>query len=296
MSSSTGHHGHERREDGSGARREAARLLRGAGRAVVLTGAGVSAESGVPTFRGDEGLWREHRPEDLATPRAFARDPRLVWDWYAWRRRKVSGCEPNAAHLAIARWSLRRSGVLVVTQNVDDLHARALLHVECEEGAHVEDEEEAPGGVAADVGSDPAPDPAERLLRLHGSLFRVRCTACAYGAEHREPVDARAESSLPRCPECGELLRPDVVWFGESLDRTLLERALDSAGRADACLVVGTSAVVQPAASVATVAKQAGASLVEVNPEETPVTRIADVSLRAPAGDAVPGLLGPDEG
>lgn len=252
----------------------ARRVLEGSSRAVVLTGAGVSAESGIPTFRGDDGLWRDYRPEELATPAAFARDPRLVWEWYSWRRQTVSDCDPNPAHLAIARWMLHRPEVLLVTQNVDDLHLRALRAVSGESDRETDRE----------------------ILRLHGSLFRVRCTGCAHGAPHREPVEVRDESSLPRCPRCEELLRPDVVWFGESLDRDLLERALTGAREADVCLVVGTSAVVQPAASVATVAKQAGASLIEVNPEETPVSDLADVSLRSAAGEALPTVLGPSDG
>ena len=237
--------------------------------AVALTGSGISVESGVPTFRGEEGLWRRHRPEELATPAAFDRDPRLVWEWYAWRRGIVRECRPNAAHRAIARWSLESDGRTVVTQNVDGLHADARREL-------------AGDGAASGPG---------RPIELHGSLFRVRCTACRARRPSTGPIDASSVETLPRCPECGALERPDVVWFGESLDREALDAAFGAAEGARACLVVGTSARVQPAASVATVASRTGARLVEVNPETTPLSRIATVSLRGPAGELVPSVL-----
>lgn len=236
---------------------------------VVLTGAGVSAESGVPTFRGEAGLWRRHRPEELATPAAFARDPRLVWEWYAWRREVVSKCRPNAAHRGLARWATRRAGVRIVTQNVDGLHVEA----------------------ARSEGPDESASNAAWPIELHGSLFRVRCTSCDQKAEHRSAIDATDFASLPRCPACGGLLRPDVVWFGERLDAGALEAAFESARTSRACLVVGTSAIVHPAASVAVAAVEAGATLVEVNPGETPLSRSADVALRAAAARVVPRLL-----
>lgn len=244
----------------------AAELLRSAGRIVVVTGAGVSAESGVPTFRGEKGLWRDHRPEELATPAAFRRDPRLVWEWYQWRRSLVSECSPNPAHRALAELQVR-SGAAVLTQNVDGLHALAL------------EEAEPTGRVEAP------------LLEVHGSLFRVRCSVCSWKVPRREPVDASAEASLPRCPACGALVRPDVVWFGEALDRGVLEDSFRIASSADACLVVGTSAVVQPAASLPLATQRAGGVVVEVNPEPTPLTSLATISLRGPAGAIVPRLL-----
>lgn len=240
---------------------------------VVLTGAGVSAESGVPTFRGEAGLWRRYRPEDLATPAAFERDPRLVWEWYGWRREIVSRCRPNAAHRALARWATRRAGVTLVTQNVDGLHVEAAL---------------------SEAGSEPRSS-AAWPIELHGSLFRVRCTACGERAGHRAPIDASDLASLPRCAACGGLLRPDVVWFGERLDAGALGAAFESARASRACLVVGTSATVHPAASVATAAVRAGATLVVVDPEETPLSRMADVELRAPAAPVVPRLLDEEE-
>ncbi|MBW3661092.1 MAG: NAD-dependent deacylase [Gemmatimonadetes bacterium] len=246
------------------------RSLAEAERVVVLTGAGVSVESGVPTFRGEEGLWRSHRPEQLATPAAFARDPRLVWEWYAWRRERVGGCRPNAAHRALARWALSRPGVLIVTQNVDGLH----------------------GDAAIEAAGDRAPETAAWPIELHGSLFRVRCTGCGERRPHVAPIDTGSRASLPRCPDCGALLRPDVVWFGEPLEDRTIGRALAAARGCDACLVVGTSAIVHPAASVAVEAAHGGAVLVEVNPDPTPLSPLAGVSLRATAATAVPRLLG----
>ena len=235
---------------------------------LVLTGAGVSAESGVPTFRGEGGLWKSYRAEQLATPAAFARDPRLVWEWYGWRRELVAGCRPNAAHRALAEFAARRAGVVLATQNVDGLHARA----------------------AAELPPSAAPQspPPAAPVELHGSLFRVRCTLCPHAAPHDAPVDASTRESLPRCPVCGALLRPGVVWFGETLEAPVLAAALRAAERADVCLVVGTSALVQPAASLAAITREAGGRVVEVNPAETPISAIADEVLRGAAGEVVP--------
>ncbi len=257
--------------------REARELLRAADSVVVLTGAGISADSGVPTFRGPEGLWKHYRPEELATPEAFARDPRLVWEWYGWRRERVTGCEPNAAHLALARWAAERSGVTIVTQNVDGLHARAASLV----GAGV-----ASGARAADAPVGPA-----RPLELHGSLFRVRCTGCGDRWADRDRVDASSLDTLPRCAACGALARPDVVWFGEALERTVIERAFAAAEAASVCLVVGTSAIVHPAAGIPAATRRAGGRIVEVNPEPTPLSGAAAVSIRERAAVAVPSIL-----
>ena len=252
---------------------EARRWVGDAERVVVVTGAGVSAESGVPTFRGEGGLWKDHRPEELATPGAFRRDPRLVWEWYEWRRGLVAECDPNPGHRAVASLQVARDGVRVVTQNVDGLHRKAL--------------DDAAGGATEAV----VPAPERPILELHGSLFRVRCTACRWRAERRRPVDASSDGSLPRCPDCGALVRPDVVWFGESLDREILEAAFDAARSADVCVVAGTSAVVQPAASVPLATREAGGRVVEVNPAPTPLSASCDVVLRGPAGTLLPRLL-----
>lgn len=191
------------------------------GSVVVLTGAGVSADSGIPTFRGSGGLWRNFRSEDLATPEAFARNPMLVWEWYEWRRSLVRAAEPNAAHRAIARLD-----ALVVTQNVDGLHER--------------------GG-------------SKSILELHGNLFRVRCTRERTTRDAHEPFG----EIPPRC-ECGALLRPDIVWFGEMLPDGIFERAADAVRRADLLLVIGTSGVVYPAAGLLSMHR--GLSI-EINPD-----------------------------
>ena len=248
--------------------RDPSAIIAGADTVVVLTGAGISAESGVPTFRGAEGLWRTFRAEDLATPEAFERDPRLVWEWYNLRREQVAGCVPNAAHLALARFALKRAHVRIITQNVDELHCDAAR--------------------AAANGADPQ---RAMPLELHGSIFRDRCSMCAFHRENRNPVDSSSLASLPRCEECGALLRPDVVWFGERLAPGVLEEAFEWAGRADLCLVIGTSGVVEPAASIASTTRATGGEVIEINPEETPLTRIATVSIRGTAVGVVGAML-----
>lgn len=233
---------------------ELARLLGEARRVVALTGAGVSQESGVPTFRGPGGLWRNFRPEDLATPQAFARDPRLVWEWYDWRRGLIAQARPNPAHLALAALEERVPDFTLITQNVDGLHRRA--------------------------GS-------RRLQEVHGSLWEVRCTACGVTREDRRvplPIP-------PRCGACGGLLRPGVVWFGESLDPRVLDAAYQALSRAQVVLSVGTSAVVQPAASFGLMAQRAGAKLAEVNPDPTLLTPACDFVLPGRAGEVLPRLV-----
>ena len=253
---------------------DARRLVKEARRIAVLTGAGISAESGVPTFRGPAGLWRSHRPEELATPEAFRRDPGLVWAWYQWRRGLVATCEPNAGHEALARFALDHGSVTLVTQNVDGLHHRAAL-----------------------AAAGPERDPAPALpFELHGSLLRDRCSGCArrFDATPPDPAEAptETEASVPRCPDCDVLLRPDVVWFGEMLDGATLEGAFDAAQACDLCLVVGTSSLVHPAASIPTAALAAGAPVVEVNPEATPLSPHATIVLRGASGTVLPQLLG----
>jgi NAD-dependent deacetylase len=219
----------------------------------VLTGAGVSAESGIPTFRGPEGLWMTHRAEELATPGAFVRDPVLVWKWYDWRRQVCARAEPNAAHTAIAALDRRLPRFCLVTQNVDDLHRRA--------------------------GS-------KRVVELHGNIFRARCVGCG---RVRDDLAVPLEEVPPEC-DCGSILRPDVVWFGESLREADLRDAFEACRSCKVMLVVGTSGVVHPAASMPFVAKEAGAVVIEVNPEETPVTPVADLHLSGKAADIVPAL------
>jgi NAD-dependent deacetylase len=271
-------------------------LLSSAARVVVFTGAGVSAESGVPTFRGPGGLWRTFRPEQLATPEAFARDPRLVWEWYGWRRELLAACRPNLAHVAIARWMLRRDRVTLVTQNVDDLHERGAL--------------EAATGLAREgrlEGTAPGPGPlledqlpleaiaaaAARVapIRLHGSIFHARCTSCRARSAHRAPVDASSQATLPRCATCSGLLRPDVVWFGEALPEGARDAAFSAAAAAAVCLVVGTAGAVHPAAALVDETAAAGGRIVVVDPGETAYDAMADVRLWGAAGEVLPGLL-----
>ncbi len=251
----------------------ARQLVGSAQRLLILTGAGVSAESGVPTFRGPDGLWRRHRAEELATPQAFQADPRLVWEWYGFRRERVGACRPNAAHAAIARRTLEHEGARLVTQNVDGLHELAL-------------EEAVSNGMSPGTSvSEAAP------IRLHGSLFQTRCTGCDDRILDRHPVDAESEASLPRCKKCEALLRPDVVWFGEQLDPEILQSAMEAAETAEVCLVVGTSGLVHPAASLPLLTRESGGVVVELNTEPTPLTEIAVSSLRGPAGQILPSLL-----
>lgn len=229
--------------------RALAARLRAAERVTVLTGAGVSAASGIPTFRGAGGLWRQFRATDLATPEAFARDPALVWQWYAWRREKIAACEPNATHRVLAEWTRRRAGWHVVTQNVDDLHVRA---------------------------------GTRDLIRLHGSIWELSCwNHCAESPrtwrDERVPLGA-----LPRCPHCGALARPAVVWFGESLEWDDVRRA-HAATACDVFIAAGTSAVVYPAAGLVDAARAHGALTAEINLEATPATRGVDLVIHAPA-------------
>ena len=234
--------------------RELARLLRDAGRVTVLTGSGVSAESGVPTFReAQTGLWGRFNPQQLATPEAFDRDPRLVWEWYAWRRSLVSEAEPNPAHRALAELEGMVPELTLVTQNVDGLHQRA--------------------------GS-------RSVVELHGNILRSKCS---WEGVIVEPGD-HDESVPPLCPGCGAYLRPDVVWFGEMLPAAAMEAASEAATRCDVFLSVGTSSLVYPAAALPFEALENGALVVEVNPGETPLSRHADHVLRGRAGELLPEL------
>ncbi len=223
-------------------------------RVTVLTGAGISADSGVPTFRGADGLWRNFRAEDLATPEAFARDPRLVWEWYNWRREIIATKRPNAAHEAIVEMERRCSQLWLITQNVDGLHRAA--------------------------GS-------QSLSEIHGNIWKVRCTGCGVISDNREvPLPA-----LPACRLCHSLLRPHIVWFGESLWGEDLRRCNEALEACDLLLVIGTSGVVYPAAGFAAIAKEGGAMVIEINLESTPQSELVDLSLQGRAKDLVPQLL-----
>lgn len=232
-------------------------VLAGAQRVAALTGAGISAESGIPTFRSKDGLWKNYSPEQLATPDAFARDPRLVWEWYDWRRGVIQKAQPNAGHFALAELERSIPTFELITQNVDGLHDRA--------------------------GS-------KNILKLHGDIWEVRCRDCG-GVERNETTAAAHYGTLPPRCRCGGLLRPGVVWFGESLPDEVWEHALEAAAQAQVLMVVGTSAVVYPAAGLAEVARKAGARVAVVNPEATPVDSMADWVLRGPSGELLPRLL-----
>lgn len=239
----------------------AAKIIARSRFAIAFTGAGISAESGVPTFRGFNGLWKRYRPEELATPEAFKRNPALVWEFYRWRMRKILEARPNPAHYALAE--LEEMGILkgVITQNVDDLHREA---------------------------------GTKNIIELHGNIFRVRCTSCTYRENLKASGRVREfvnSEDIPRCPRCGSLLRPDVVWFGEPLPRDALERAFRLAEKADTVIVVGTSGLVYPAAYIPYIVKEHGGRVIEVNVERSGITPIADVFLRGKAGEVLPKLV-----
>jgi len=234
---------------------QAAEALRKARHVCVLTGAGISAESGIPTFRDAlTGLWSKFSPQELATPEAFARDPETVWSWYEWRRELVRQAQPNAGHLALAELARRVPGLTLVTQNVDGLHQRA--------------------------GS-------QGVLEYHGNILRDRCTVEQIVAERSE--DTR--TGLPRCAACGGLLRPDVVWFGEAIPAGPMTLAAAAAEDCDVFLSVGTSSLVYPAAGLAEVALRRRATVVEINPNETDLSPHSHLVLRGPSGQILPALL-----
>ena len=229
-------------------------LLAAAQSVVALTGAGISAESGIPTFRGAGGLWRTFRAEDLATPQAFARDPRFVWEWYNWRREMIARAAPNAAHRALVRLEAAKPNFTLITQNVDGLHELA--------------------GSA-------------RILKLHGDIWRMRCTECGANFPNRRVP-------LPKIPPhcaCGGMARPGVVWFGEPLPEGMMKEAEHAVASAQVFLVIGTSAVVYPAAGLIPYAKRSGARVIEINTEPTAATPIVDSALEGPASEILPTLL-----
>ncbi|MCC7117275.1 MAG: NAD-dependent deacylase [Anaerolineales bacterium] len=230
-------------------------ILRKVERAAVLTGAGVSQESGLRTFRdSQEGLWAKYEPTDLATPEAFARDPKLVWDWYAWRSEAIKGARPNRGHYALAEMEAAIPNFSLITQNVDGLHRFA--------------------------GS-------RNVLELHGNIQRVRCSVCG---EFAENWDEEAEVT-PACSKCGGLLRPHVVWFGEPLPEAILTAALVAVKECQVFFSIGTSGVVQPAASLARAAQTHGAIVVEINAESTPLTLQADYFFQGKSGEVLPDLV-----
>ncbi len=237
---------------------KAAHVLASARHAIAFTGAGISAESGIPTFRGSgkDSLWSKFKPEELATPEAFERNPKRVWEWYVWRMNLIRKARPNPGHEALARLEELEVIKAIVTQNVDGLHQRA--------------------------GS-------KRVIELHGSIWRVKCSnpACTFKASISEPP----EEIPPKCPSCGHYLRPDVVWFGEPLPQDAWSEAVSLAEASDAVLVVGTSGAVYPAAYIPLIVKERGGTVIEVNVAESSITPYADVFLKGKAGEVLPNLL-----
>jgi NAD-dependent deacetylase len=229
--------------------------LRQADAVAVFTGAGISAESGVPTFRGSEGLWKKFKPEELATFDAFVRNPEIVWEWYSYRKELISSVRPNRGHEAIAEMEKRHRNFSVITQNIDNLHRRA--------------------------GS-------RNVFELHGNIERNYCIGCGKYCTNEEIA---AQAKAPRCASCGNLVRPDVVWFGEMLPAEEWNKSVRAAERSEVFLAVGTSAAVYPAASLPQIARRGGAYVVEVNVEPTEISRAVDETILGKAGEILPALV-----
>ena len=262
---------------------ELIRLLKKAERIAVLTGAGVSAESGLQTFRpAQDGLWSQYRPEDLATPAAFARDPKLVWDWYAMRREKVTAANPNPAHYALVEIEAKVPNFTLITQNVDGYHKMAgsqnvlelhgnIQQVRCSNGCGVIPESEWKRVIASEAKQSPATQ-----------------KETAASQKHAPRSDA---SGVPRCPKCNAYLRPNVVWFGESLPLDALHSAADAATNCQVFFSIGTSGLVQPAATLPHSAKKYGVIIIEINLAPTPLTPHADFALQGKSGEILPQLV-----
>jgi NAD-dependent deacetylase len=234
---------------------------------VALTGAGISAESGIPTFRGDDGLWKNHRAQDLATPAVFRENPSLSWEFYNWRRKLIASCTPNPGHFTLAQMEDVLTDFTIITQNVDGFHHQA--------------------------GS-------KNVIEIHGSIWELQCTNCHQGRVDHELYEG---NTIPRCHNCGGMMRPGVIWFGESLNLQSLNAAFDACSRAATMMIIGTSALVQPANSLPIIAKENGATLIEVNPAPTPLSPMVNIRLNGPSGEMLPGwwqevqigLLDPDK-
>ena len=221
---------------------------------VVLTGAGISAESGVPTFRGKEGLWGKLKPEELATMDAFIANPKVVWEWYNWRRDLINKVRPNPGHFALTELEKRFDSFTLITQNVDGLHEKA---------------------------------GTKNILELHGNVYRNKCLDCQQIFIESDDIDP---ANIPTCNYCGGKIRPDIVWFGEMLDEDIIQEAFYVTEQADLFLSIGTSALVHPAASLPVIAKQHGATLVEINIDETPISSLSDFNWKSKAGEFLPEL------
>ena len=229
-----------------------AQKLKDSRKIVFVTGAGISQESGIPTFRGKDGYWRKYDPMKLASIDAFYDDPKLVWEWYEDRRKNILSVKPNEGHFAISQMEEFKD-VIVLTQNIDGLHQRS--------------------------GST-------NVLELHGSIIRIKCTVCDF----TDNITENFESLPPKC-KCGGMLRPDVVWFGESLPQNIWQSAIKEASICDVMIIVGTSLVVSPANTLPVYAKQNGAILIEVNPEKTVMSNDMDLSIQATSAEVLPKIL-----
>jgi NAD-dependent deacetylase len=242
--------------------REAAKILRGSRLPTILTGAGVSKESGIPTFRDAlEGLWARYNPAELASPRAFATNPKLVWDFYEMRRERMRPAQPNPGHYALAELAKHYEHLPLITQNIDDLHERA--------------------------GS-------KSVIHLHGLIAENKCSAACLGEPTLIEVSSLTQvrdDEPPRCPHCSAFVRPNVVWFGEMLPRDALAAAMQAVHSTDVMVVVGTSGVVSPAADMPYQAKQRGAKIIEFNPFPSEITPLADLWVEAPSGESLPRVL-----
>ena len=227
--------------------------IKDANKIVFVTGAGISQESGIPTFRGNDGLWRKYDPMQLATIDAFYDNPKLVWEWYEDRRKNILNAKPNPGHFAIAELE-KFKDVVVLTQNIDGLHQRA--------------------------GSS-------HVLELHGSIIRIKCTVC----EFEDDIPSSFENLPPKCIKCNNILRPDVVWFGESLPQKVWNQAIIEASSCEIMIVAGTSLVVSPANTLPVYAKENNATLIEVNPEQTQMSSEMDISLRTTSAQALPSII-----
>lgn len=240
---------------------QTAKIIHKANSIAILTGAGVSKESGVPTFRDAmDGLWAQYNPEELATPFAFEQNPKLVWDWYQWRRQLVSGAKPNAGHIALTELEQHKDSVVVITQNVDDLHEQA--------------------------GSTD-------IIHLHGNIARNKCFDDCQGEPTIIDINTLEydADTVPRCPHCNAYVRPDVVWFHEGLPSHALNRAMHLSQTCDVMLVIGTSGLVSPASQLPSMAKRSGATVIEVNPDYSMITRIADIKLDGKSGEMLPKVI-----
>lgn len=232
-----------------------AQTLANCSRCAVLTGAGISAESGVPTFRGKDGLWGKFKAEELATMEAFMSNPKMVWEWYNWRRELMGKVKPNPGHLALAELESIIPTFCLITQNVDGLHRQA--------------------------GS-------ETILELHGNIHFNKCLDCNAPFPGNDEIDP---DTVPRCERCGGQIRPDVVWFGEMLNQATIEAAFEAAETAEVFMSIGTSALVHPAANLPVAARRHGATLIEINPEQTSLTPIADLYFPVSSGVLLPDLV-----